>query len=163
MCKKSYLIALVFLFSCKTATTYYIVRHAEKETTTTMTTDVPLSAAGKERAEALKAVLMPKSINHIYSTNTIRTVSTAMPLSSSIGLMIELYDPRDTSFVTRLRKIEKGKVLVVGHSNTVDDIVNNLVGQTKISGDLPDSQYGDLFVVERKGKKYSFDKKHFGK
>jgi hypothetical protein len=45
----------------------------------------------------------------------------------------------------------------------VDDIVNNLVGQTKISGDLPDSQYGDLFVVERKGKKYSFDKKHFGK
>jgi phosphohistidine phosphatase SixA len=86
-----------------------------------------------------------------------------MPLSSSIGLMIELYDPRDTSFVTRLRKIEKGKVLVVGHSNTVDDIVNNLVGQTKISGDLPDSQYGDLFVVERKGKKYSFDKKHFGK
>jgi phosphohistidine phosphatase SixA len=163
MCKKIFFIALISLFSCKTATTYYIVRHAEKETTATMTTDVPLSAAGKERAEALKAVLMPKSVTHIYSTNTIRTVSTALPLSSSIDLMIELYDARDTSFVTKLRKIDKGRLLVVGHSNTVDDIVNNLVGQTKIAGDLPDSQYGDLFVVKRKGRKYSFEKKHFGK
>ena len=151
-----------FLLSCQT-TTYFIVRHAEKETVTTMTQDVPLSAAGKERAEALKTILLPQHIDHIYSTNTLRTTGTAMPLSGTIGLMIETYDPRDNSFVTRLKKINKGNVLVVGHSNTVDDMVNSLTGEIKIKSDLPDSQYGDLFIVKRKGKNYRFETKHFGK
>lgn len=156
-------IAAVFLLSCKTATTFYVVRHAEKESTATMMTDVPLSAAGKERAEALDQLLRSKAIDHIYSTNTARTIATAMPLSKDKGVKIETYDPRDTGFVSRLKRIEKGGVLVVGHSNTVDDIVNGLAGQIKVPGDLPDSEYGDLFVVKRKGKKYGFEKKHFGK
>ena len=51
---------------------------------------------------------------------------------------------------------------MVGHSNTVDNLVNGLTGETTLSGDLPDSAYGDLFVVKRKGKTYEFDKKRFG-
>ena len=155
-------IAILFLASCKT-TTYYVVRHAEKETTNTMTNDVPLSAEGKQRAEALKDLLQSKNIEAIYATNYIRTKSTAQPLAQEKNITIQVYDPRDTGFVSRIRNISPGNVLIVGHSNTVDDIVNQLEGKTVIPGDLPESEYGDLFVVKRKGKKYSFEKKHFGK
>ncbi|MGN6399493.1 MAG: SixA phosphatase family protein [Flavisolibacter sp.] len=154
-------IAILFLASCKT-TTYYVVRHAEKEATNTMANDVPLSAEGRQRAEALKDVLLDKKIQFIYSTNYLRTKSTAQPLAEAKNIVIQMYDPRDTGFVSRVKSLHGGDVLIVGHSNTVDDIVNKLEGKTVIPGDLPESEYGDLFVVKRKGKKYSFDKKHFG-
>jgi len=156
------IIALVLL-SCKT-TSYYIVRHAEKETpatNTTMTSDVPLSEAGKQRAEALKDLLKKENIKHVFSTNYIRTKSTAQPLVDVIHIPIETYDPKDPQFVSKLKTLN-GNVLVVGHSNTVDDLVNELTGKKEIQGDLPDSEYGDLFVVKKKGKRMSFERKHFG-
>lgn len=156
----------VLLLSCKTATIYYIVRHAEKEagttmmSTTTMTSDVPLSAQGTKRAEALKNELRNKEISAVYSTNTIRTKSTATPLSEAIGIPIQVYDHKDTAFMTAIRR-SKGNMLIVGHSNTVDDIVNMLAGK-KMLNDLPDSEYGDLFILRKKGNKTTFNRKHFG-
>lgn len=160
MYKSFLLLTTMVLLSCKT-TTYYIVRHAEKETANTMTGDVPLSAAGKQRAEALKETLEKESIKHIYSTNFVRTKSTAQPLADAIHVAIEIYDPKDPAFINKLESVE-GNVLIVGHSNTVDDLVNGLTGKKEISGDLPDSEYGDLFVVKKKGNRFSFQKKHFG-
>src|SRR4051812_28152413 len=154
-------IAMVFLASCKT-TSYFIVRHAEKEAATTMSTDVPLSAQGKQRAEALRETLKNEQIKEIYSTNYIRTKSTAQPLADLLHLAIEVYNPSDTSFVSHLKANAKGNVLIVGHSNTVDDLVNKLMGSKEIAGDLQDSEYGDLFIVTKKGHHFSFEKKHFG-
>src|SRR5438309_8528340 len=118
---------LLVLVSCR-STTYYIVRHAEKETTNTMTSDVPLSSAGRERAEALKNELKNKNIRYIFSTNYNRTLSTAEPLRSELGLTIQLYDIKDTldRFIDMLRKINGGNVLIIGHSNTVNKIANKL-------------------------------------
>ena len=153
----------ILLFSCKT-TTYFVVRHAEKAENT-MTSDVPLSEAGKQRAEALKEALKKKGVGTIYSTNYVRTKSTAQPLADAIGITIQTYDPRDSTFISRIVKIgnrdKEGNILVVGHSNTVDDIVNQLVGEKVVDGDLPDTQYGDLFVVKQKGKKFNLQRKHF--
>lgn len=150
-----------FLFlSCKT-TSYFVVRHAEKEPAT-MSSDVPLSAEGKQRAEALKEVLLHKNIQSIYSTNYIRTKATAQPLAEVKNITIQIYDPADTGFVSRIKNTTTGNVLIVGHSNTVDDIVNRFMGTKVIAGDLPETQYGDLFVVKKKGKKYRFEKGHFG-
>jgi 2,3-bisphosphoglycerate-dependent phosphoglycerate mutase len=155
------LLTALVLTSC--SSTYYIVRHAEKEAASSnMTSDVPLSAAGKERAEALKQALQHKYIRRIYSTNYIRTRETAQPLSATTGVAIETYDPRDTTFTERLKDLKRSTTLIVGHSNTVDDLVNRLTGQ-KLLQDLPDTQYGDLFVVKKKGKRYQYDVKHFGK
>ena len=143
-------IVSVITFSCST-TNYYIVRHAEKETqASNMSSDVSLSAAGMERAEALKNILQDKKIQSIFSTNTIRTKSTAKPISDATGISIKVYDSRDTLYVSRLKNISKGNILVVGHSNTVDDIINKLAGQNLLQ-DLPDSAYGDLFIVKKKG------------
>jgi broad specificity phosphatase PhoE len=156
------LVLIIVLFVSCSTTNYYIVRHAEKETQkSNMSSDVPLSSTGKERAEALKNVLQNQKIKNIFSTNTIRTKTTAKPTSDATGVDIDPYDPRDTGFVARLKTIQTGNSLIVGHSNTVDDIVNKLTGQNLLQ-DLPDSQYGDLFIVKKKRNKYSFSKARFG-
>lgn len=153
------LLALV-LHSCNT-TRYYIVRHAEKETAPTMSSDVPLSEKGKQRAIALKDVLLHKKISHIFSTNYKRTVGTAQPLSDTTGIPIERYDVADSNVILMLKHIKHGNALIVGHSNTVDDLVNGLTGKSLLQ-DLPDSAYGDLFVVSKKGNTYRYSKTRFG-
>ena len=158
------ILAVVIFTSCKT-TTFFIVRHAEKDANT-MTSDVALSDAGKQRAEALKELLKDKKIGTVYSTNYIRTKSTAQPLADAVGVTIQVYDPRDTTFIRRIvntgNKDKEGNMLIVGHSNTVDDIVNALMGRRVVPGDLPETQYGDLFVVKKRGNKFTLDTKHFG-
>jgi broad specificity phosphatase PhoE len=154
----------VLLASCKT-TSFYVVRHAEKEATAAanmMTTDVPLSAAGSERAIALRDALKDKGIGQIYSTATNRTTATARPLSAATGVAIQLYDPKDSRFVQQLKQHRGAPVLVVGHSNTVDDLVNGLAGKQLLK-DLPDGQYGDLFLLKIKGKKTELQQSRFGK
>jgi broad specificity phosphatase PhoE len=163
----SFLFLLSLMTSC--STTYYIVRHAEKEvpsTSPTMSTsgDVQLSAEGKARAVELLETLKDKNIRHAFSTNTIRTTSTARPLCDLRGIEIQFYNHRDTlpQFVDRLYKIKKGNVLIVGHSNTVDDVVNKLYGSVKIPADLLETQYDNLYVVKKKGTKFSFENKKYG-
>ena len=158
-------IALI-LTSC--SHTYYIVRHAEKAVPSagvTMSTpdDPPLSDAGSRRAEALKEVLKNKNITSIYSTNTIRTRSTAEPLSKSAGLTIQTYGPRpDSNFINNLKKLNSN-ILIVGHSNTVDDVVNGLVNHQELS-DLADGEYDNLFVVKYKnffGRRIKFERQKY--
>ena len=164
MAKFIYLFTSLILLSCHT-TTYYIVRHAEKETTNTMTTDVPLSAAGKDQAVDLKEKLKGHDIRHIFSTNYSRTLATVEPTRQYFNTIIQLYNTKDTMdrFIEMLRKINEGNVLIVGHANTVDDIINKLTGEKILPGDLPDSAYGDLFIVKKRGEHYSYRKEHFGR
>jgi phosphohistidine phosphatase SixA len=91
-----------------------------------------------------------------------RTKTTAQPLSEVVGVNIQTYDPRDTSFISRVKALPKGNVLIVGHSNTVDDLVNGFYQQSGLK-DLPDSQYGDLFILKKKKKSYDFSVSRFGK
>jgi phosphohistidine phosphatase SixA len=165
---RNWLTGLLFSFiftSCRQ--TFYIVRHAEKEvagsSTTMMNNDPPLTEAGKQRAEALKEVLKKKKIGYIFSTHTIRTRSTAEPVRAYFNLVTETYQPvPDSAFISRLLSL-KENVLLVGHSNTVDDLVNKLCGSVKISADLPDTAYDNLFVVTKKGNKLIFENRKYGK
>jgi broad specificity phosphatase PhoE len=167
---KVILCLLIIIFSSCGSVKYYIVRHAEKETAsagTTMSTpnDPPLSAAGRVRAIELREALRGKGIRYIFSTNTIRTISTAQPFNELRGTTnIEIYNTKDSldQFIQKLKEIKKGNSLIVGHSNTVDDIVNKLCGETKIPGDLPDSEYDNLYIVTKKGKNFRFENKTYG-
>ena len=60
------------------------------------------------------------------------------------------------------KEIRKGNVLIVGHSNTVDDIANKMSGQTVVSGDLKDNEYDNLFIIKRKGKGFVFKAEKYG-
>lgn len=157
-----FLISALLLTAC--SHTYYVVRHAEKAAQgQNMSSDVPLSKDGLQRAGELKKLLTGKKIAHIYSTNTIRTMSTAKPTADYFHLTIQQYGPRpDPLFIDSLKKLKKN-ALIVGHSNTVDDLVNGLTGKTNVPGDLQDGAYDNLFVIKVKGKKVTFEQKKFGK
>lgn len=159
-------ISVLMLTSC--SHTYYIVRHAEKAVPSagvTMNTpdDPPLSDGGTQRAEALKEALKGKQIKNIYSTNTKRTRLTAEPLSVAAGLTIQTYGPRpDSSFISKLKMLTTN-TLIVGHSNTVDDVVNGLLNQNKLT-DLADGEYDNLFVVRYKnffGKRIQYERRKY--
>jgi broad specificity phosphatase PhoE len=148
-----------------------VVRHAEKETgidPTTMKTigDPPLSLAGDERALKLKEILSGRNIKHIYSTNTLRTISTAKPLKELyLDIPIKIYSNKPDSFqlfISEIKGIKKGNVLIVGHSNTVDDVVNSITGRKDIPGDLKDPEYDNLYVLKRKNGSYRFRNEKFG-
>ena len=164
-----YIFLGLIIFSSCTSVKYFVVRHAEKATPsdgTVMSTpnDPPLSPAGKVRAIDLREELKNKKIRFIYSTNTIRTINTARPLSELTGIAIELYNTRDSLdyLIKNLKSIKKGNSLIVGHSNTVDDIVNKLCGEIKVPRDLPDSEYDNLYFITKKGKKMIFENKTYG-
>ncbi len=147
--------------------TYYVVRHAEKAAPgPDMNKDVPLTPAGEQRALALRDSLRDKKIGYIFSTNTVRTKSTAAPLATELGLPTTLYDAKpDTNFIRMLMKLKKN-ALVVGHSNTVDDIVNGLCLKNKIITDLKDNEYDKLYVIRLTNqwwrKYYNLKEKRYG-
>lgn len=158
------------IFSC--TNTVYVVRHAEKAAygidaaTMQKTTDVPLTPEGEERALQLKQILGSKNVKYIYSTNTLRTISTARPLKELyLGMPINIYSSKPDSmdvFISKIKSIKKGDVLIVGHSNTIDDIANKLAGKTVVPGDLKDNEFDNLYILKRKGKNYSFKNDKYG-
>jgi 2,3-bisphosphoglycerate-dependent phosphoglycerate mutase len=168
---KFYLVFLSLSMAGCQSQQFFIVRHAEKavvspEQGKMMESNPPLSEAGKVRAFVLRDELKSENVRHIFSTNTLRTISTAQPLQEqnkiqSIGLYSSSRDSLDT-FIVRIKSITKGNVLVVGHSNTVDDLVNKLTGRNDVPGDLQDAEYDNLFIVTKKGKKMLFARKKYG-
>ena len=154
---KILLIAVMSLLTSCEDVTYFIVRHAEKEGSV-MSGDPPLSAKGEKQALDLKYMLQGTKLNQIFSTNTKRTLSTALPVSAFFGIKVEHYDAKKVNeFVQRLKGIKDGNVLVVSHSNVVDDIVNGLLGEQKLS-DLPEDEYGIMYKVSRNGSYFSLER-----
>lgn len=134
------------LNSCTTS--FYVVRHAEKSTSPK--DDPVLTETGSQRAEKLKTILEKKSIQRIFSSQTVRTVTTAKPLSDASKLNIEIYDPKNqTDFIETLKK-SKQNTLVVGHSNTIRHIINGLAEKVVLSKDLEDAEYSNLYWVKRR-------------
>ena len=94
------LMAFVLFILSSCGNMFYIVRHAEKETgidpgTMKTFTDPPLSLAGNQRALKLKEILGSKNVKHIYSTNTLRTISTAEPLKELyLNMPIQIYSSK---------------------------------------------------------------------
>lgn len=166
-----YLLPFCILFLVSCGNTIYIVRHAEKApvpagASQMMASDPPLSEAGQARAGALRDRLQNEKIRYFFSTNFKRTLSTAQPLAAASGnLPVQVYSSRPDSmdaFIGRLKSIQKGNVLVVGHSNTIDDLANKLCGSKVVAGDLKDSQYDNLYRIKRKGSNYVFTNDKYG-
>jgi len=129
-----------------TPTTVYIVRHAERLDNSQ---DSPLSSAGLSRAKQLAHVLRDAEIRAIFVTNLTRTKQTAAPLAAARGLTpIAVDAATPQAVVSRILNNHAGsRVLVVAHSNTVDDIATGL-GAPGVP-ELQESQFDRLFVVQR--------------
>ena len=127
------------------APSYFVMRHLHKAAGQ----DPALSEQGQRAAQRLAALLGDRRISAIFVSTTRRARETAAPLAARLGIIPAEYDPSDTpALVARVRQ-EPGPVLVVGHSNTVPDIVQQLGGPRP--ADLTHPNFGDLWRIGADG------------
>ena len=157
----------LFCFSCKNSkenqddntsetvtTTYYFIRHAEKDRTDPSDKNPHLTETGKERAIHWSNILNEVKFDAVYSTDYNRTKETAQPTATKNHLELTIYDP-NTLDATSFMKDTKGQtVLIVGHSNTTPAFVNKILGKNKYQ-DIDDSNNGNLYIVIVSGDKIS--------
>lgn len=122
--------------------TVFLVRHAEKENNTD---DSDISAAGRARAEALGRILKDAGITAIYATEFKRTQQTAAPLADALKVKITPIPANEKERLLSAVRQQSGNVLVVGHTNTVPDLIKALQIATPVS--ISETEYNNLFVV----------------
>ncbi|CAM3830511.1 SixA phosphatase family protein [Rheinheimera salexigens] len=125
------------------ANTIYLVRHAEKQHGGT---DPALTVCGQGRAEALAAYFADIKLQAVYSTGYQRTQQTVQPIAISKQLAIQQYDPSQPELMHAQLDAHTAPVLVVGHSNTVPQLVTMLTG-IEVSP-LTEQDYTMLYQVE---------------
>lgn len=127
-------------------TTYYLIRHAEKDRTNNSTKDPNLTEKGRKRAQKWSVVFKNIPFDLIYSTNYNRTKQTAKPTANSKKLEIQYYNPTNL-YNEKFKLKTTGKtVLVVGHSNTTPQFVNKIIEEEKYAN-IDDSNNSNLYIV----------------
>lgn len=129
-------------------TTYYFVRHAEKDTTNPENKDPHLTDEGLQRANYLATYFADKDLNVFYSTDYNRTIQTLIPTIHQFKGEIQSYDAtKDTLFDKRFWEGTYGKnVLVIGHSNTNPRFVNEILNTDKYE-EIDELNYDEFFKV----------------
>nr|WP_315178662.1 phosphoglycerate mutase family protein [uncultured Flavobacterium sp.] len=145
--KKYLLIIALFIlqisFGQQSTTTYYFVRHAEKVDNSQ---NPDLSEIGLERANLWNKIFSEVSFDEIYSTDYKRTIQTATPTATDKKIQIKLYNPKTIAIDSFKKETLGKKVLIVGHSNTTPNFVNQIINQ-KIYADIEDTTFGNLYIV----------------
>jgi len=125
---------------------FYVVRHLH---TPQGERDPDLTAEGRRQADLLANWFPEDPPRVIYVTDYKRSRQTAAPLAARLGLIPVVYDPADTpALVARVRAGPK-PALIVGHSNTVPDIVEQLGGTRP--GPMVHEDFGDIWRVSPDG------------
>lgn len=126
-------------------TTVVLVRHAERGAGA----DPSLTPAGQARAALLAQMLQDANLGAVYVTDTQRSRQTGTPAAQAGGLALTQYDANDAAaLASAIRANHSGRtVLVVAHSNTVDDIAAAL-GNAGVA-ELTDAQFDRMFILCR--------------
>jgi len=127
-------------------TTYYFIRHAEKDRTDSSDKNPHLTDVGNARAEKWSNILGDVKFDAVYSTDYNRTRETAKPTASKNHLEIKIYDPNTIDAKSFMQETKGQNVLIVGHSNTTPAFVNKIIGHKKYE-DIDDSNNGNLYIV----------------
>jgi broad specificity phosphatase PhoE len=137
------LLSGLFVSSAAAQSTIFLVRHAEKAASGG--NDPDLSDAGRARAESLPTTLKDSGIAAIFVTELKRTQQTAAPLAKMLHVEPAIVPAKDSAaLLARLRALT-GNALVVGHGNTIPDLLKSLGVATPIS--IEENDYDNLFVL----------------
>src|SRR5580704_14389511 len=127
-----------------------VIRHAEKESVSAP--DPPLSEAGEARAALLVRMFGqptgPGRLDAIYISSALRNRMTAAPLAGRLGI-VPIVAPTDDpkGLAHRVLRENSGKrVLIIGHVNTVPEIVAALSGRRDIP-QIDEKEFGTLYIV----------------
>jgi|TARA_B100001939_G_scaffold183517_1_gene158063 2,3-bisphosphoglycerate-dependent phosphoglycerate mutase len=126
--------------------TFYLIRHAEKVRTDKSDKDPKLNEYGMLRAIKWQEYFSEKNISKIYSTNYKRTLETVKPIQESSDIIPIIYSPSDIDYKNFIMSNKIEVVLIVGHSNTIPDFVNGLIGENVYS-QIDDLNNSNLYVV----------------
>jgi phosphohistidine phosphatase SixA len=144
-------IALFILAACATMTApqpppIYVMRHLN---TPEGQRDPDLLPEGQRVAAFLPAWFGRQHMRAIYVSDFRRTRQTAAPLAERLGLTPIVYDPADTPGLIARVRAGPLPALIVGHSNTVPDIVAGLGGTRPAP--LVHADFGDIWRVGADG------------
>lgn len=153
--KKTIFVLLLSIcsFACSNAlpsnTIIYIVRHAEKDVSDPKNQDPELSDIGIARVKALNEKLKNQKIDAVFSSKFKRTIKTGLDIAKSNKLVVQEYDAHKYKELSDLvkTKFKNKKVLIVGHSNTVLELIESF-GASRPLGALTDDDYDFLFEVK---------------
>jgi broad specificity phosphatase PhoE len=153
------LIRLVFLigimlispFAQANDTMIIVVRHAEKANDDSK--DPNLNEQGVARANALASALKDSDIAAVYATQYKRTQQTAQAIASLDGLPVQVREVTAENtknyaadLVKEVKKNHNGQaVLIVGHSNTVPELVKYLTGRDITP--IADNEFDRIYVI----------------
>jgi broad specificity phosphatase PhoE len=140
--------------------TYYLIRHAEKDRSDPENKDPELNQRGLGRAMHWAEILQDIPLDAIYSTDYARTTMTAAPVAVKQDITVTYYDPDMLGIETFKAENLGNNVLIVGHSNTTPEMVNRLIGEDRYSG-MEDTDNGSLFIVTMVGAETSVVRLHF--
>lgn len=126
--------------------TYYFIRHAEKDRSNAFNKNPDLITAGHERAMKWRQILSNVTFDAIYTTDYNRTKQTAQPIANKYKLKMFMYDPKNIDTDLFLKQTKGKNVLVVGHSNTTPQFVNALIAKEKYP-QIADNNNANLYIV----------------
>jgi uncharacterized protein len=126
--------------------TIFLVRHGEKSAANG---DLPLSAAGRARAVALAAMLRDYKVDHVFTSQMVRTRETAQPLVERSGAKAEAVPVDQVDrLVAKLDALGPGAVAaVVHHSGKLPEIIRKL-GGLEVDA-IAEDEYDRLFILTR--------------
>jgi broad specificity phosphatase PhoE len=147
-----FMLAMAFAYwNSATTTTIVVVRHAEKQVGAI--SDAPLSPQGEVRASRLAQMFGDNEsfgrVGKVYVTTTRRTQQTAAGLAQRLGLSPTIVDAKiDSHDLARrvLRENRGGRALIVGHSNTVPEIVAALARVDNVPP-IDEEEFDTVYVV----------------
>jgi len=134
----------VLLVTCANAApVVFIVRHAEKGGSGGK--DPDLSVEGQKRADALAHILKDSQITSVFVTEFKRTQQTAAPTARAAHVSPTVIQANDIGAVVHKLRALNGNALVVGHGNTIPDVLKALGIATPFN--IPEDDYAEIFAV----------------
>ena len=137
-------------------TTVFLIRHAERAEEPRQ--DPPLTEKGTARSHDLARLLSNAGIKAIFTSTFARTKLTAEPLAKQLGitptalnLKLNPANPRQIAEESTKETVDKimahagSSVLVVGHSNSIPDVIKMLGAD--VTPTIDEKQFDNLFIV----------------
>ena len=137
------LLLALLSFRATAQPTIFIIRHAEKADSGG--NDPDLSEIGRNRAELLARMLKDANITAIYTTEFKRTQATAAPIARALGVPATIVPATATPSLAEKFKAISGNILVVGHGNTIPNLIKAL-GLTETIN-FSENYYDNLLVI----------------
>jgi phosphohistidine phosphatase SixA len=142
------LAACAYIAPLQPPSTYYVMRHLN---TPEGVRDPDLTEEGRRQAERLVVWFEGREPPAtIFVSSTKRARQTAAPLAARLGITPVVYDPADTPALIAEVLKEPPPVLIVGHSNTVPDIIAALGGERPAP--LVHEDFGDVWTISGSGR-----------